>query len=401
MSAMNQQDTAKAWRFQGREAEIHLYLSAAEGDIGALMGARVLGLPLTLSIVPVSDWIDATDMARAAVAVVQVDADSPASIKRFERLAATNPDTPLIAAAFNPPLALVRSLLRTGAHDVLPLPLSLDDLVTSIAPLAEQVQQKEVQALAGKSRLITFSKARGGSGATALATQLACRFAAREAAAGREACLIDLDVQFGDAAFQLGLMPKFSLTDAVAAGSRLDGELLRSIATDHPSGLQVIAAPDEMLPLEGLNNDQVLAVVERAQRAFGTVFVDLPANWTHWSLSLAARSDLILLVTDLSVAGLRQARRQLDLLQEQELGNVPLEIILNRHEKSLFGSVKSADAEKALGREARFTVANDPATVNAAIERGVTVDEIKRKSAFGSDLDRLDKALVDILGLER
>jgi pilus assembly protein CpaE len=208
-------------------------------------------------------------------------------------------------------------------------------------------------------------------------------------------------VQFGDVAFQLGLNPKFDLTDAIGAGVRLDGELLRSIATPHPSGLAVVSAPEVMLPLEALNNDQVLGVVERAQRAYGTVFVDLPANWTHWSLSLAARSDLILMVADLSVAGLRQARRQLDLLQEQDLGNVPLEIIVNRYEKSLFGSVKPADAVKVLGREARFTVANDPSTVTGAIERGVTVDEIKRKSAFGSGLDRLDEALVSLLGLER
>ncbi|WP_338502754.1 hypothetical protein V6R86_05440 [Sphingomonas kaistensis] len=401
MTVMNQQETVRAWRLQGREAEVHLYLSAAEGDVGALLGARVLGLPLALSIVPVSDWIDAADLNRAAVAVVQVNADSPASLKRFERLVATAGDTPVIAAAFEPPLALVRSLLRSGAHDVLPLPLSLGDLEASLAPLAAQVQQKDVQSLAGSSRLITFCKARGGSGATAIASQLACRFAAREAAAGRHACLIDLDVQFGDVAFQLGLNPKFSLTDAIGAGARLDGELLRSIATPHPSGLAVLSAPEEMLPLEALNNDQILGVVERAQRAYDTVFVDLPANWTHWSLSLAARSDLILMIADLSVVGLRQARRQLDLLHEQDLGDVPLEIVINRYEKSLFGSVKQADVTKVLNRDARFTVANDPATVTGAIERGVTVDEIKRKSAFGSDLDRLDKALVSLLGLER
>lgn len=401
VTVMNQQETDRAWRLQGREAEIHLYLSAVEGDVGALLGARIHGLPLALSIVPVSDWIDAADLGRAAVAVIQVDADSPASVKRFERLVATAGDTPMIAAAFEPPLALVRSLLRSGAHDVLPLPLSLGDLETSIAPLAEQAQRKEVQALAGSSRLVTFCKARGGSGATAIASQLACRFAAREAAAGREACLIDLDVQFGDVAFQLGLDPKFSLTDAIGAGGRLDGDLLRSVATPHPSGLAVIAAPEEMLPLEAVNNDQILGVLERAQRAYGTVFVDLPANWTHWSLSLAARSDLILMIADLSVVGLRQARRQLNLLQEQGLNDTPLEIVINRFEKSLFGSVKQADVAKVLGREARFTVSNDPATVTGAIERGVMVSEIKRKSAFGSDLDRLDTSLVSLLGLER
>jgi pilus assembly protein CpaE len=169
----------------------------------------------------------------------------------------------------------------------------------------------------------------------------------------------------------------------------------------HSSGLAVIPSPDEMLPLEGLSNDQVIAVVERAQRDFGTVFVDLPANWTHWSLSLVARSDLVLLVTDLSVAGLHRSRRQLDLLAKQELNSVPLEIVINRFEKSLFKPVKAADVLRTLGREARFTVANDPPVIDAAIDRGVLIDEIKRKSALGRDLLVLETGLVSLLGLER
>ncbi len=120
------------------------------------------------NIVPVTEWIDAAEMSAAGVAVVQVDADAPASIKRFERLVAAGHDVPVIAAAYEPPLALVRSLLRMGAHDVLPLPLTIDDLETSIAPLAQQIEQKDVQALARTSRLVTVVRARGGCGATAL-----------------------------------------------------------------------------------------------------------------------------------------------------------------------------------------------------------------------------------------
>jgi pilus assembly protein CpaE len=232
-------------------------------------------------------------------------------------------------------------------------------------------------------------------------SQLACRFAHNEAKYGRQACLIDLDVQFGDVAFQLGLQAKLSLGDAIAAGARLDGELLRSVASLHSSGLAVIASPDEMQPLEVLGNDQVIAIVDRAQRDYGTVFVDLPANWTHWSLSLVARSDLVLLVTDLSVAGLNQSRRQLDLLAKQELDTIPLEIVLNRFEKGLFKPIKAVDVVKALGREARFKVANDPAVIDAAIDRGVPIEEIKRKSALGRDLNVLEEGVVSILGLER
>ena len=397
---MNPHDTAKVWRPQGREAGVHLYLSSAEGDSAELFGARAAGLPLGFSLVPLTDWIDPAELSTAAVAVVQVDPGTPASIKRFERLTAAT-QTPLIAAAYEPPLALVRSLLRSGAHDVLPLPLTLDDLETSLAPLREQVAEKEVEAFAGTSRLVTVIKSRGGCGATSLLTQLACRFAQAEAKHGRQACLIDLDVQFGDAAFQLGLKPRLGVGDLLEAGARLDGELLRSVATVHSSGLAVIASPPEMLPLEALTNDQVIAIVERAQREYGTVFVDLPANWTHWSLSLVAQSHLVLLVTELTVAGLHRARRQLDLLEEQGLGNVELRVVVNRFEKGLFRTVKPADVEKALGREAAYTVANEPAVIDAAIDRGVLIDEVKRKSALGRDLDTLDAGLAAALGLER
>ena len=156
-------------------------------------------------------------------------------------------------------------------------------------------------------RFSSVIKSVGGVGATALLSQLAIRFAQHEAAHGREACLIDLDVQFGDVAFQLGLQPKLSLADLLEAGARLDGDLLRATTTDHPSGVKVIAAPSEMMPLEGIPNEQLLQIVELAAREFGTVFVDLPTNWTNWSLSLVARSDLVLLVTELTVAGLNRA----------------------------------------------------------------------------------------------
>jgi pilus assembly protein CpaE len=397
---MNQHDTTRVWRSQGREAGVHLYLSGAEGEVGSLMGARVLGLPLTLSIVPVTDWIDPAELGAAAIAVVQVDADTPASVKRFQKLVAAT-ETPLIAAAYEPPLALVRTLLRHGAHDVLPLPLTLTDLETCLVPLGEQVERHEVVPERATSRLVTVIKSQGGAGATALTTQLACRFARREAAAGRSACLIDFDIQFGDAAFQLGLLPKLSVADLVAAGSRLDGELLRSVVVEHPSGLNVIGSPPELLPLDSLTNDQVISVVDRALRDYGTVFVDLPANWTHWSMTLAARSHLILLVTELSVAGLRGSRRQLDLLAEQNLGEIPVEIVANRVESGLFRTVKPTDTEKALGRSASFTVANDPAVIKAAIDRGVLIEEIKRKSAIGRDLDAIDARLIDLFQLER
>jgi pilus assembly protein CpaE len=400
VSVINPNETAKSWRAHRREASVQLYLSGVEGDVSALVGARVAGFPLTLNVGEDTEWIDPEELSSAAAALIQVDRDKPASIKRFQKLAALT-RTPLIAAAYEPPLAFVRSLIRAGARDVVPLPLDMMELETSLAPIAESLAKRDELEQAKHAKIVSVIKSLGGVGATSLLSQMGIRFAQREAPHGREACLIDLDVQFGDAAFQLGLQPKLSLADLIEAGSRLDGDLLRAATVDHPSGLHVIAAPPSMMPLESLNSEQLLEIVELAAREFGTVLVDLPTNWTNWSLSLLARSDLVLLVTQLSIPSLNRARRQLELLRSQDLHTLDVRILVNRLEKAFMRTIRLSDVRDGLGRDVSYTVANDHAVIRAAIDRGVPIDEIKRKSAIGRDLDTLDAGIAAALGLER
>ena len=400
MSVINPNETARTWKASKREPGVHLYLAGVEGDAAALVGTRVAGFPLSLSIVPVVDKIEADELAGAAAAVVQVDAESGPSIKRFQALAQET-STPIIAAAYEPPLAFVRSLIRAGAHDVIPLPLTIEDLEASLVPLREQLQARNRRAATADNKLVSIIKSVGGVGATALTTQLAIRFAASEAAHGREACLLDLDVQFGDVAFQLGLNPKLSLLELLEAGSRLDGDLLRATTSKHSSGLNVVGSPPEMMPLEGLNSEHVIEIVDLARREFGTVFIDFPANWTNWSLSALARSDLVLLVTELSVASLNRAKRQLDLIQSQDLGLLDIRVIVNRFEKGLLRTIKASDVRAALGRDIDYTVANDFQLMRTAIDQGVPIGELRRRSAIGKDLDTLDAGIAAALGLER
>jgi pilus assembly protein CpaE len=400
VSVINPNETSLSWKTSKREHTVTLFLSNAEGEAGALVASRVAGFPLELTIVSTTDWINPEDVSGAAAAVVQVDSDNATSVKRFQKLAQAV-SAPLIAACYEPPLALVRSLIRAGAHDVIPLPLSADELEASLAPIRDELDKRAVQASAANAKLVSVIKSVGGAGATALLGQLAIRFAEHESRHGREACLIDLDVQFGDIAFQLGLRPKLSLADLLEAGTRLDGDLLRATTTDHPSGLKVIASPPDMMPLEGMPSDHILQIVDLATREFGTVFVDLPANWTNWSLSLVARSDLVLLVTELTVAGVNRARRQLDLLNSQDLNHLDIRLVVNRYDKSLAKTVRPADVTSALGRDIAFTITNDFPLMRAAIDRGVPINEIKRKTALSKDLDNLDVGIAAALGLER
>lgn len=397
MTAMTPTDTPTNWKASRREDAVQLFLAEVHGDAAALGGARLAGFECALNLLPLDAELTRDDLKNASAVVVQVQADNKNSVDRFQALC--HGDVPVIAALYDPPLKVVRELILAGAHDVIPLPLETADLERSLTPIRHRIDAKGPDRPAKNGKIVVVLKALGGLGATSLLTQAAIEFARRAENIGRETCLIDLDLQFGDAAFQLGLRPSLTVADLIEAGTRVDGDMLRSTTAQHPSGLRVIAAPNEMLPLDALTNDGAIDLVTLAAREFGTVFVDLPSNWTNWSLSLVARADVVLLVTEMTVSSLHRARRQLDMLQEQELGGLDLRVIVNRVEKGFFKTVAIADVERALARDVSFTVANDHPLMRAAIDRGMPLAEVKSKSALGKDVGQIaDQLFADLAG---
>lgn len=400
MSVINPNESQRTWQAQRREPAVPLYLADSAGDAAALVGSRIADFSLSVSVAPPGEAIEPEAIAAVPAAVVQVDAGRPESIARFKKLAAASA-TPVIAAAYEPSLAFVRELILAGAHDVLPLPLDVAELERSLAPIRQRINAGAFQPTVRPGKIVTMLKAVGGVGATSLLTQTAIRYARQQAAAGGEAGLLDLDVQFGDAAFQLGLRPSLSVADLVAAGGRLDADMIRAAAVPHASGLKVIGAPRDMLPLDAVDVDHAMEIADIAASEFGTLFIDLPSNWTNWSLSLVARSDLVLLITEMNVSCLHRARRQLDLLRSQDLGDLEVRVIVNRFEKGLLKTVRLSDVEKSLGRPAAYAIANDHALMRGAIDRGVPIDEIQRKSALARDVDQLAAGIAAAIGTER
>src|SRR6187551_2574182 len=118
MSVINPNESSRSWHQHSRSPAVELFLSESEGSASALIGQRVAGFPLAVQPCDPDSKIDPKSFTGIAAAIIEVAADNPRSIKRFELLAKKS-RTPLIAAVYEPPLALVRSLIRAGAHDVL------------------------------------------------------------------------------------------------------------------------------------------------------------------------------------------------------------------------------------------------------------------------------------------
>ena len=333
----------------------------------------------------------------AELVVVELPGGDPRSMQRLTTLRAQRPTLPLIVAMRGADLATTRALIRQGVDDVIALPLDrteFSDAVNGILAKAIRIAEKGEKL----APVVAVAQSVGGIGATTVATHLAHHLGERSGARGT--CLIDLDLQFGNAASYLGANPSLTMDDLLAAGQRVDGQLLRTVAAPGGDRVAVIAAPERIAPLETVDTDQLLRVLDVARREYDHVVLDLPGNWANWTLSAIDKADIILLVVDLSVGSLRQARRRLTLFEETGIDPARIRIVANRVENRLFRTIGVREAADTLHYPVMATISSDYPVVQSAHDQGVLVSNIARRNRVAVDLAALAAGIADQLDKE-
>lgn len=328
------------------------------------------------------------------VLICQIAPENPRDFEVFERFVKDNAGRmPVVAAVRDLTVTVTRRVLRSEAVDVLPIPFTPDELHQAIETGRDALVRGGREGPAHSGRVVAFVGALGGMGTTALATQTGIIWSEKASV-----CLIDLDVQFGNAALYLNMKPRLSLSDLIDAGDRMDVELLRSVADGHPSGMNIIACPPDIVPLDALTPEFVDKLLDLAAQSYDIVLIDLPGAWVSWSLSALQKSDAVCLVAGLTVPGIHQARRQLELLDANGLAD-RTRVILNRVATPMFGKVDLSEPEALLRRPVQFVIANDYPTFSAAIDEGRAIGAIKMKSRVEKDLRRLVTTLAALVSI--
>jgi pilus assembly protein CpaE len=385
---MDLSDVGSSWTIRRSGTAVELLLSRGEIMAGEFGESETAGFTLDVTEFDAEAPIPQEIVDRAQLLIVEVQPDKPASLQRLAALRDRNPTLSIVAAVRDTSVTSVRVLFRAGISDILPLPFTQHELASVLGQLRAELDRGSLSATPAGST-ISVIKSVGGVGATALLTQMASLYAEREGAKGRQTCLFDLDLQNGNAATYLGVAPAMTLSDLFEAGTRIDGTVMRSISVPHHLGLNVFAAPNEMMPLEAVSTDQICDIIHLATVEYGTAFIDLPSDWTNWSLSLVARSQIVFLVVELTIASLRQAQRQLALLHSLGVDPAAIQIVVNRVEKRMFKQIDLHDAADTLGRPIAFSVTSDFPLMNTALNRGTMLRDIQRKNAIDRDLAKI------------
>jgi len=232
------------------------------------------------------------------------------------------PSTSVVVVAFADP-DLWMEAMRAGVRDVLSPSAGPADVAAVLAratALAEARRALLVPAADSTParRVVVVASPKGGVGKTTVATNVALGLATADPGS---TVLIDLDVQFGDVASALALVPQYTLPDAVQGAATNDPLVLKTFLTRHPSGLQVVPGSDSPAAGDAVTPADVARLVDMLSREFRHVVIDTAPGLTDHTLTALERATDLVLLGSMDVPGVRGLRKEMDVLGQ--LGLVP------------------------------------------------------------------------------
>lgn len=333
-------------------------------------------------------------LRRTDLLVLEINPDNVDDLAALEQFATTiGGRIPVVAAARDLTIAATRRLMRLSIADVLPIPFTREELNQALDSGREKLARLRTGGGPARSgNVIAVQGALGGTGTTMIATQLAQIWAADN----KRVLLVDLDVQRGTAALYMNLKPRLSISDLIEADDRLDVEFLKMVTERHTSGVSVLASPTDMTPMDAVTPEFIDRLLDLATQNYDLVLLDLPGVWMDWTALAIQKADLLLLVTQMTVPGIQQARRQLDVCEANGLGD-RVRVLINRMVTGLFGKYDLGEAESALRSRVHFALANDFPTVSSALDEGRSLGQIKMKAKVEKDLRLIAAQLTEEL----
>jgi pilus assembly protein CpaE len=331
-------------------------------------GTSVARTVHTCATFPVAAADPVTRRVRTAnpeVILVDIPPDNtPTALRAIELLHQEMPDSAVFAIGnLNQPQVIV-SAMRSGAREFIERPTTTTDLLEAFVRLTAAQRRGRQEGPRGK--VFSVLNAKGGSGATTVAVNLAL---ALQAAHG-QAALVDM-APLGHAALHLNLKPVFTIADATRNLHRMDASLLESFMVRHNSGLQLLAGTNMPAAVDP-STAEFVRLFDMLVTHYRYVVVDSSTRFDAASRLVANLSECVLLVACTDVASLWSAARV-----QQYLGETGtrerVRLVLNRFRK--VPGFSEADAEAAAGARLLWRVPNQYFAVSTAIDRGTPLME--------------------------
>jgi pilus assembly protein CpaE len=281
-------------------------------------------------------------------------------------------------------IPLYRELVGHGVSEYLVAPVTMADIMTSIANIFSNPETGPL------GRVFAFVGAKGGTGSSTICHNVAWSIASRFR---NDVVLADLDLAFGTANINLDQDPPQGIAEAVFSPDRMDEILLDRLLAKCAEHLNLLAAPSTLERTYDFEKNAFNQVLEVAQRGAPCVVADVPHQWSAWTRQVLASADQVVITAAPELANLRNAKNLIDTLKELRPNDAPPRLVMNQVGVPKRPEIPAAEFAGALGVEATAIIPFDPALFGAAANNGQMIGEADAKSVAAERFELIAQVL--------
>lgn len=259
---------------------------------------------------------------------------------------------------------------RIGIKEFLPQPINRKEFDAAVSRLKERLKLRGGQSSAKGGKVVAFLGAKGGSGASTLAVNLAMSL--RQLHQKKRVALVDFNFDDSDLPLFLDLQPAKGFRELAADLSRLDATFTQSLMSKHESDLHLLQsglAGTQGAPGEPIPGGAASHTLEVMRSMYDHVFVDCGHTLSHETREALDFSSTVFLVTTLSLPAIRRAKHYLQVMRDAGFDRDKVTIVVNRYQSSDAEILQHAEGlfEQKVG----WLVPNDYPMASSSLNKGV------------------------------
>jgi pilus assembly protein CpaE len=339
--------------------------------------------------------------SKPEVAIVDINLADVNGLNLTEMIRRDLPMTQVIVVSEDKYYDTVLRAMRNGASDFVTHDATLDELSLAINRAGEIALQDKMKVHTfdykdfegpehpidsgpQNGKIITVFSPKGGTGVTTIAVNLAIALQDND----KTVAIVDSSMQFGDVAILLNEMGKFSVLDLMPRIYELDTKVIEDVMILHKSsGLRVLKAPVRPELAEQVTGSNLTKVLEMMREMFSYIIINTSNFISDPVLAALDAGDVVVLVCNQEVVGIKSARAFLDLWDGFGLNKDRILVAINRYSKQ--NVISKEKLSESLKHPVAITIPFDEETLLPAANLGIPFMMSKRGIPVTDSMNKL------------